>query len=407
MASSTRLRLPLRFLRPSSRLQSSLRASAFSTTAAPQSASISGNRTLNIPIDYSASAFLAHTPQAALSSPEIPASIRASSSTKRMNLFQAINDALGTVLQKDEKACVFGEDVGFGGVFRCTSGLSERFGGERVFNTPLTEQGIIGFAIGLAAQGFTALPEIQFADYMFPAFDQLHNEASKYRYRSGGVKGFNSGHLVVRMPTGAVGHGALYHSQSPEGFFSGTQGLKVVIPRGPIQAKGLFLSAARGHDPVIFMEPKILYRAAVEEVPTEEYFLPLDKAEVVRAGSDLTLIGYGNMIYICELAAKAAKEIMGIDVEVIDLRTVHPWDKKTVMESVRKTGRCVVVHEASRSGGIGESVASEIQERCFLSLEAPVGRVTGWDTHMPLVFENFMVPDVARVFDYIKRTIDY
>lgn len=312
-----------------------------------------------------------------------------------MNLFQAINDALATILETDEKACIFGEDVAFGGVFRCTMGLTERFGSERVFNTPLTEQGIIGFAVGMSAQGHTALPEIQFADYLFPSFDQLHNEASKMRYRTASAKAFNSGHFVVRMPTGAVGHGALYHSQSPEGFFAGTQGLKVIIPRGPIQAKGLLIAAARGPDPVVFMEPKILYRAAVEEVPLGEYELPIDTAEVLKRGKHITLVSWGAMVYVCELAAKAAKERLGIDVEIIDLRTIRPWDKSTVKDSVDKTGRCVVVHEASRTGGIGEGMAAEIQERSFLKLEAPVQRVTGWDVHVPLIFESFMIPDVA------------
>jgi 2-oxoisovalerate dehydrogenase E1 component beta subunit len=312
-----------------------------------------------------------------------------------MNLYQAINDGLSTILEGDSKAVIFGEDVSFGGVFRCTTSLQDRFGSQRVFNTPLTEQGIMGFAIGLASSGYTALPEIQFADYLFPAFDQLHNEASKLRYRSGGAESFNSGNLVVRMPCGAVGHGGLYHSQSPEGFFLGMQGVKVVIPRGPIQAKGLLIAAARAGDPIVFMEPKILYRGAVEEVPMGEYELPIGKAEVLQKGKDVTLISYGTMVYTCEMAAKAAKEKLGVDVEVIDLRTVHPWDKKTVVDSVNKTGRCVVVHEASRTGGIGESVGAEVQERCFLRLEAPVTRVTGWDVPMPLVFESLIIPDVA------------
>jgi len=346
--------------------------------------------------------------------------------TKRMNLYSAINDALSMILETDSKSLIFGEDVSFGGVFRCTTTLLDRFGPQRVFNTPLTEQGIMGFAIGLAASGYTALPEIQFADYLFPAFDQLHNEASKWRYRSGGAKDFNSGNLVVRMPCGAVGHGGLYHSQSPEGFFLGMQGVKVVIPRGPAQAKGLLIAAARCGDPVVFMEPKILYRGAVEEVPVGEYTLPIGKAQVVQEGKDVTLISYGTMLYTCEAAAKAAKEKLGVEVEVIDLRTVHPWDKETVVESVNKTGRCVVVHEASRTGGIGGSVGAEVQERCFLRLEAPVTRVTGWDVPMPLVFESLIVPDVASeyfhtiggggmvangyvlgVFDGIKRTIEY
>lgn len=290
---------------------------------------------------------------------------------------------------------MFGEDVAFGGVFRCTTNLADEFGPARVFNTPLTEQGIMGFAIGLQAQGYLALAEIQFADYMFPAFDQLHNEASKWRYRSGGAPKFNAGGLVVRMPTGAVGHGALYHSQSPEGFFSGVHGVKVIVPRGPAQAKGLLLAAAATHDPVVFMEPKILYRAAVEEVPVDAYTLPIGKAEVLAVGKDITVVSYGTMLYVVEQAAKAARERLGVEVEVIDLRTVRPWDKETVTTSVNKTGRCVVVHEASRSGGVGESVAAEVLERCFLHLEAPVGRVTGWDTPMPLAFEALMVPDVA------------
>lgn len=312
-----------------------------------------------------------------------------------MNLHQAINSALAHVLETDEKACIFGEDVSFGGVFRVTSGLSERFGGNRVFNTPLSEAGIIGFAVGLASSGYTAIPEIQFGDYVFPAFDQLHSEASTYRYRSGGAPSFNGGQLVVRMPVGAVGHGGIWHSQSPEGFFTGMQGVKVVVPRSPAQAKGLLIAATRCNDPVLFMEPKILYRAAVEDVPVEEYTLPIGKAQVVKQGKDITLVSYGAMMYVCELAAKAAKEKLGVDVEVVDLRTIRPWDKETVCASVKKTGRCVVVHEASRSGGVGEGVVAEIQERCFLNLEAPLARVTGWDVHMPLQFEPFVLPDVA------------
>lgn len=363
-------------------------------------------RELNLPINYETSTLLNHTSSKALAHHELSPDAK-QQTTKRMNLYQAINDGLSNILETDEKACVFGEDVAFGGVFRCTMTLQERFGGDRVFNTPLTEQGIVGFGVGMAAQGHTALAEIQFADYLFPAFDQLHNEASKYRYRSGGAETFNSGHLVVRMPAGAVGHGGLYHSQSPEGFFLGCQGLKVIIPRGPLQAKGLLLAAATCPDPVVFMEPKILYRAAVEHVPTGFYTLPIGQAEVVKEGKDLTLISYGTLMYTCEAAAKAAKEKLGVDVEVIDLRTVHPWDRETVCKSVQKTGRCVVVHEASRTGGVGESVAGEVQERCFLNLEAPVKRVTGWDVHMSLAFEQFMIPDTCRVFDAIKQTLEY
>ncbi|PWW78003.1 Thiamine diphosphate-binding protein [Tuber magnatum] len=333
---------------------------------------------------------LAHTPSQTYNlHTDLPKHIR-SSKTKRTNYFTAVNDALRIILTTDDKSLIFGEDVSFGGVFRCTSNLTDSFGSSRIFNTPLSEQGIIGFAIGLSASGYTALPEIQFADYLFPAFDQLHNEASKMRYRSGGAENFNAGRMVVRMPTSAVGHGGLYHSQSPEAFFLGMQGITVIIPRSPVQAKGLLIAAARGADPVVIMEPKILYRAAVEEVPLEEYELPIGKAEVLQAGTDVTLVAYGTMV-----------------VEVIDLRTVRPWDKETITKSVNKTGRCVVVHEASRTGGVGESVAGEVQERCFLRLEAPVTRVTGWDTPMPLAFEGFVVPDVVRVLDGIKRTVKY
>ncbi|KAG0639679.1 thiamine diphosphate-binding protein [Tuber brumale] len=362
---------------------------------------------LNVPTDYSASSYLAHTSsQTYKLHTDLPQHIR-SGKTKRTNYFTAVKDALRIILTTDDKSLIFGEDVSFGGVFRCTSNLTDSFGSSRIFNTPLSEQGIIGFAIGLSASGYTALPEIQFADYLFPAFDQLHNEASKMRYRSGGAEIFNAGRMVVRMPTSAVGHGGLYHSQSPEGFFLGMQGITVVIPRSPVQAKGLLIAAARGEDPVVIMEPKTLYRATVEEVPLEEYELPIGKAEVLQAGTDVTLVAYGTMVYVAEAAARAAKERLGVSVEVIDLRTVRPWDKETITKSVNKTGRCVVVHEASRTGGVGESVAGEVQERCFLRLEAPVTRVTGWDTPMPLAFEGFMVPDVVRVLDGIKRTMEY
>jgi 2-oxoisovalerate dehydrogenase E1 component beta subunit len=226
------------------------------------------------------SQLLRTTTEAALANPELAA--LANSDTKRMNLYQAVNDALITALSTDETAVVFGEDVAFGGVFRCTVNLVEQFGKSRVFNTPLCEQGIAGFGIGLAATGHTAIAEIQFADYIFPAFDQLVNEAAKYRYRSGGQ--FNCGGLTVRSPCSAVGHGGHYHSQSPESYFAHTPGLKVVVPRSPIQAKGLLLASIRDRNPVIFFEPKILYRSAVEQVPVDDYELPLGKAEILKQG---------------------------------------------------------------------------------------------------------------------------
>ncbi|XP_068634827.1 2-oxoisovalerate dehydrogenase subunit beta 1, mitochondrial isoform X3 [Aristolochia californica] len=255
---------------------------------------------------------------------------------KRMNLFSAINQALHIALDTDPRSYVFGEDISFGGVFRCTTGLAERFGKQRVFNTPLCEQGIVGFGIGLAAMGNQAIAEIQFADYIFPAFDQIVNEAAKFRYRSGNQ--FNCGGLTIRSPYGAVGHGGHYHSQSPESFFCHVPGIKVVIPRSPLQAKGLLLACIRDPNPVVFFEPKWLYRQAVEEVPEHDYMLPLSEAEVISQGSDITLVGWGAQLQVLEEASvEAAKE--GISCELIDLKTLIPWDKETVEASVRKTGR--------------------------------------------------------------------
>ncbi|KAH9740472.1 2-oxoisovalerate dehydrogenase subunit beta 1 [Citrus sinensis] len=259
-------------------------------------------------------------------------------SGKSLNLYSAINQALHIALETDPRAYVFGEDVGFGGVFRCTTGLADRFGKSRVFNTPLCEQGIVGFAIGLAAMGNRAIAEIQFADYIFPAFDQIVNEAAKFRYRSGnqfncGGPSCDSPGLTVRAPYGAVGHGGHYHSQSPEAFFCHVPGLKVVIPRSPRQAKGLLLSCIRDPNPVVFFEPKWLYRLSVEEVPEDDYMLPLSEAEVIREGSDITLVGWGAQLSIMEQACLDAEK-----------------------------------------------------------LEAPVARVCGLDTPFPLVFEPFYMP---------------
>ena len=300
---------------------------------------------------------------------------------------------------------IFGEDVAFGGVFRCSTGLKDEFGESRVFNTPLCEQGIAGFAIGYAAMGGTAIAEIQFADYIFPAFDQIVNEAAKYRYRSGGQ--FNVGSLTFRSPYGAVGHGGHYHSQSPEAYFAHTPGLKVVMPRSPALAKGMLLASVRDPNPVVFFEPKALYRAAVEDVPVGDYTIPLGTAEVVRPGSDITLVAWGAQTYTLLAAAERAEQELGVSAEVIDLRTVLPWDRDTVEQSVRKTGRMIVSHEAPRTAGFGAEVAAEITERCFLSLEAPVQRVTGLDTPFPLIFEKWYLPDAHKVFEAIKATMDY
>ncbi len=299
---------------------------------------------------------------------------------------------------------IFGEDVKFGGVFRATQDLAKRFPG-RVFNTPLCEQGIAGFGVGVAANGHTAIAEIQFADYIFPAFDQLVNEAAKYRYRSGNE--FNCGKLTVRTPYGAVGHGGLYHSQSPEAYFCHTPGLKVVVPRGPYQAKGLLLAAIRDPDPVIFLEPKVLYRGAAEEVPVGDYMLPLGQAEIVRAGADLTMVGYGTQVHVLLAAADLIQERLGKSCEVIDLRTLAPWDKDTVVASVKKTGRALVSHEAPVTGGFAGEIAAVIQQQCFTSLEAPVERVCGWDTPFPLTHEPIYLPDKLRILEAADRLFRY
>lgn len=322
-----------------------------------------------------------------------------------MNLVTAINDAMGIALETDPNAFVFGEDVAFGGVFRCTHELRNRFGKERVFNTPLCEQGIVGFGIGLAAMGKTAVAEIQFADYIFPAFDQIVNEAAKYRYRSGNQ--FNVGGLTIRTPYGAVGHGGLYHSQSPEAYFSHCPGLKIVIPRGPRQAKGLLLASIRCPDPVLFLEPKALYRAGVGLVEEGDYELELGKAEVTKPGTDLTVVGYGaQMVRIHHAVARAEQEL-GVSVEVIDLQTIAPWDVETVCASVNKTGRLIISHEAPLTSGFGAEVAATVQQRCFLHLEAPVQRVCGWDTPFPLVYEKAYLPSADRIFAAIKQTLAY
>merc|ERR1712000_397622 len=362
---------------------------------------------LNIPTDFGTTPILNHTPQSALQNPELTPEIR-NGTTKRMNLFQSVNDALSLALAEDESVILFGEDVAFGGVFRCSMGLAENFGSERVFNTPLSEQGIVGFGIGAAAEGMKAVAEIQFADYVYPAFDQLVNEAAKFRYRDG-AEGRHVGGLTVRMPCGGVGHGALYHSQSPEALFTHVPGVRVVVPRSPAQAKGLLLASIRCNDPVIFMEPKILYRAVVEQVPVGAYELPLSKAEVVKEGKDVTVISYGQPMYNCLAAINAAEKDLGISAELIDLRTVYPWDKETVFNSVRKTGRVVVVHESMVNAGVGAEVASCIQEdpETFIRLEAPVSRVAGWSINNPLLYEKYSLPDITRICDSMKTSLSY
>ena len=323
----------------------------------------------------------------------------------QMNMLQAINNALTIAMEADDKMLVFGEDVGhFGGVFRATSGLQEKFGRERCFNTPLTEQGIAGFANGLASNGMTPVAEIQFADYIFPAFDQIVNEAAKFRYRSGNE--FDVGGLTFRTPYGGGIAGGHYHSQSPEAYFTQTPGLKVVVPRNPYQAKGLLLAAIRDNNPVVFFEPKRLYRASVGDVPEGDYQLELGKAEVVREGKDITLLAWGAQMEIIEKAADMAKE-EGIDCEVIDLRTLAPWDVETVAKSVKKTGRLLINHEAPLTGGFAGEIAATIQQECFLYLESPISRVCGLDTPYPLIHEKEYMPDALKTFEAIKASVNF
>ncbi|MCG9746447.1 transketolase C-terminal domain-containing protein [Shewanella sp. Isolate8] len=323
----------------------------------------------------------------------------------KINMLQAINDALTIAMETDDKAVIFGEDVGhFGGVFRATSGLQDKFGRDRCFNTPLTEQGIAGFANGLASNGMTAIAEIQFADYIFPAFDQIVNESAKFRYRSGNE--FEVGGITYRTPYGGGIAGGHYHSQSPEAYFTQTPGLKVVVPRNAYQAKGLLLASIRDKNPVVFFEPKRLYRASVGEVPDEAYEIELGKAEVVQQGTDITVLAWGAQMEIIEEAAKMAAK-KGISCEVIDLRTLAPWDVDTVAASVKKTGRLVINHEAPLTGGFAGEIAATIQQECFLYLESPISRVCGLDTPYPLIHEKEYMPDALKTFEAIKASMKY
>lgn len=320
--------------------------------------------------------------------------------TTSMNLFTAINSAMHIAMETDPTACVFGEDVAFGGVFRCSVDLRDKFGPQRVFNTPLSEQGIAGMAIGMAAVGYTAIAEIQFGDYIFPAMDQIVNEAAKFRYRSG--SSWNCGKVTFRSSWGAVGHGGLYHSQSPEAYFAHAAGLKIVVPRGPYQAKGLLLSCIRDQNPCLFFEPKALYRVATDEVPTGDYMLDLSKADIVKEGDHVTAVAWGTQVHRVLRAAQLV-EAEGINVEVIDLQTIVPWDIDTVVKSVKKTGRLLVSHEAQQTMGFAAEVAATVQEKCFFNLEAPIKRVTGYDTPFPLAYEPFYLPDEYKLADAMRE----
>ena len=333
-----------------------------------------------------------------------------------MTMIEAIRDAHDVAMQADERVVVYGEDVGFfGGVFRCTAGLQEKYGRSRCFDAPINESGIVGTAIGMAAYGLKPVIEMQFADYVYPAYDQIVSEAARLRHRSNGD--FTCP-LVIRMPTGGGIFGGQTHSQSPEAIFTHVSGLKVVIPSNPADAKGLLLASIADPDPVIFLEPKRLYNGPFDghhdrplttwkkhdlgDVPEGDDIVPLGKAKITKEGADVTVLAYGTMVFVAQAAAGET----GIDAEVIDLRSLVPLDLETITESVSKTGRCVIVHEATRTCGFGAELMSLVQEECFYSLEAPIIRVTGWDTPYPHAQEWEYFPGPDRVGAALKKVME-
>lgn len=332
-----------------------------------------------------------------------------------MNMIEAINSAMDVCLSGNPDVTVLGEDIGFfGGVFRATAGLQAKHGKTRVFDTPINECGIIGVAVGMAAYGLRPVPEIQFADYIYPALDQLVSEAARLRYRSAGEFPMP---ITVRSPFGGGIFGGQTHSQSPEGIFTHVSGLKTVIPSTPYDAKGLLISAIEDNDPVIFFEPKRIYNGPFHghydqpvqpwakfpesEVPEGHYTIPLGKAAVVREGADLTILAYGTMVHV----VRTTVEEKGVDAEIVDLRTLLPLDIETIEASVKKTGRCMVVHEATRTAGFGAELAALVQERCFYHLEAPVERVTGFDTPYPHSLEWAYFPGPVRIGTAIDKIL--
>ncbi|MGB7655793.1 MAG: alpha-ketoacid dehydrogenase subunit beta [Novosphingobium sp.] len=334
---------------------------------------------------------------------------------RRLNMIEAINDALDVMMGHDENVVVFGEDVGyFGGVFRATAGLQKKYGKTRVFDTPINECGIIGAAVGMGAYGLRPVPEIQFADYIYPGLDQLISEAARMRYRSAGDF---TAPITVRSPFGGGIFGGQTHSQSPEALFTHVAGLKTVIPSTPHDAKGLLIAAIEDNDPVIFFEPKRIYngpfsgyydkpvepwaRHAGSEVQEGYYRIPLGKARIVREGEAMTVLAYGTMIHV----ASAVCAEHGIDAEIIDLRTLVPLDIETIEASVKKTGKCLIVHEATRTGGFGAELSALVQERCFYHLEAPIERVTGFDTPYPHSLEWAYFPGPVRIGEAVDRLL--
>jgi 2-oxoisovalerate dehydrogenase E1 component beta subunit len=334
----------------------------------------------------------------------------------KMNMIQALNSALDVVLERDPKVLTFGEDVGFfGGVFRVTDGLQKKYGLKRCFDTPIAEGGIVGVAVGMGAYGLRPVAEIQFADYIYPGLDQIISEAARLRYRTAGE--FTSP-ITIRSPYGGGIYGGQTHSQSPEAIFTHVAGLKTVIPSNPYDAKGLLISAIEDDDPVVFFEPKRIYNGPFDghhnrpvkpwaqhpasEVPEGYYNVPLGKAAIARAGADVTVLAYGTMVHV----AIGAAEETGVDAEVVDLRTLWPLDIEAIEESVKKTGRCVIIHEATRTSGFGAELSALVQERCFYHLEAPIERVTGFDTPYPHSFEWNYFPGPIRVGSALRRVME-
>ena len=332
-----------------------------------------------------------------------------------MSMIEAIRSAHEIAMERDDRVVVFGEDVGyFGGVFRCTQGLQTKFGKDRCFDSPISEAGIVGAAVGMAAYGLRPCVEIQFADYMYPAYDQLVSEAARLRHRSAGDF---SAPLVVRMPTGGGIYGGQTHSQSPEALFTHVAGLTTIVVSNPYDAKGLLIAAIEDDDPVVFLEPKRVYNGPFDghhdqpivpwskhplgEVPDGYYKIDIGSARIHRAGAELTVLTYGTLVHVAQVAA----EEQGVDAEIIDLRTLVPLDVDTIVESVCKTGRCLVVHEATLTSGFGAELCAEVQERCFFPLEAPIVRVCGWDTPYPHAHEWSYFPGPDRVGAAMRETV--
>jgi len=333
-----------------------------------------------------------------------------------MTMIQAIRSAMDVMLERDNNVVVFGQDVGyFGGVFRCTEGLQAKYGSSRVFDAPISENGIAGAAVGMGAYGLRPVAEIQFADYVYPAIDQIVSEAARLRYRSAGQF---TAPVTFRMPCGGGIYGGQTHSQSPEAIFTQVCGLRTVMPSNPYDAKGLLIASIESDDPVVFLEPKRLYNGPFDghhdrpvtpwskhpssSVPEQHYVVPLDTAAIVRPGKAVTILTYGTTVWV----ALAAALEQGIDAEVIDLRSLWPLDLQTITDSVRKTRRCIVVHEATRTCGYGAELVSLVQEHCFHHLEAPIERVTGWDTPYPHAQEWDYFPGPGRVGEALKRTME-